>query len=321
MIDSQTISMGRVRQAYALTDNKVESVIQALWPDMVFPVELWRRAHETYWRAFVDANQAIYKIESLVLPKIDLSAKCFHTHLCALDVMTFFQKLSLNISASTLRQGLQYILEETYEDIDGVFPEERGFLFNTLSRLEKVDVFDQYSPDSELFEAKLPSLSISSYHFISHIFSDTVLVDTVAIIHHLQHYPLVQEVKGITHALKDSILNTSATKANTEPETTVLPKEQAIASPSETPQNVIAVPRSLWEGKTRESIVASMRSAGIDDEAVIAHVIFFKIKIKGKRAVGALLGTPNRSDYLYDKKGRELYDKAKLITVVNKDES
>lgn len=312
--------MGLVRRAYGLTESEGEKVILALWPNMAFPVELWRRAHETFWQSFADSNEGVYTTESPPLPEINLSAKYFHPQLCALDVQAFFQKLSLNIQASTLRKGLQYILEESYEDSDGIFPAEREFLFNALSRLDKVNVFDQYSPDSELFEKEIPSLSISSYHFISRIFSDTVLVDTVAVIRHLRHYPLVQEVKGITHALKDSILNTSATKATNEPETTPLPKEKAIAPPFETPQTVIAVSRSLWEGKTRESIVVSMRSAGIDDEAVIAHVIFFKRKINGKRAVGALLGTPNRSDYLYDKKGRELYEKAKFITVIDKDE-
>ena len=45
-----------------------------------------------------------------------------------------------------------------------------------------------------------------------------------------------------------------------------------------------------------------------------------KRKIKGKRAVGELLGTPNRSDFLYDKKGSELYEKAKLVTVIDKDD-
>ena len=207
MLDAQKISMGRVRQAHGLTDNEVETAIQALWPGNVFPVELWRKAHETYWRAFADSNQAVYKIESPALPEIDLSAKYFWPHLCALDVQAFFRKLSLNIQANTLRKGLNFILEESYEDIEAVFPEEREFLFNTLARLETTDVFEQYSPSSELFEEKILTLPTSSYHFICHIFSDTILVNTVAAIRHFRNYPLLREVKGITHALRDSILN------------------------------------------------------------------------------------------------------------------
>jgi hypothetical protein len=122
MSDQQKISMGRVRQAYNLNNNEVERVIQALWPDAVFPVELWSWTHGTFWRAFAEVNQATYKIESPALPEIDFSAKYFHTHLCAVDVVSFFRKLSLNIHVNALREGLHYILEESYEDIDAVFP-------------------------------------------------------------------------------------------------------------------------------------------------------------------------------------------------------
>ena len=137
MLDPQKGTMGRVRQAYDLSNNEVEDVFRVLWPDNVFPVELWRRTHEEYWRAFADSNQAVYKLENPALPEIDISAKFFHPHLCALDVMTFFRKLSLNIQANTLRERLLFILEESCEDIDVVFPEESEFLFNTLVLLDK----------------------------------------------------------------------------------------------------------------------------------------------------------------------------------------
>ena len=63
MLDQQKISVGRVRQAYALTANEVERLIQALWPDAVFPVELWYRTHKTFWRPFTDSNQTVYKLQ------------------------------------------------------------------------------------------------------------------------------------------------------------------------------------------------------------------------------------------------------------------
>ena len=234
MLDPQKTSMGRVRQAYDLNNNEVEKVIQALWPDAVFPVELWRETHETYWRAFADSNQAVYKIESPSLPEIDLSAKYFHSHLCALDVQAFFRKLSLNIQASILHKGLKYILEEAYEDIDAVFPEEREFLFNTLSRLEQVDVFDQYSPDSELFEEKILSLPASGYHFISYIFSNTVLVGTVAVIRllHSLNIPFKKEVKGITRVLVDYVINSLKEEAAATVISTSQPQEQPKAARS-----------------------------------------------------------------------------------------
>jgi hypothetical protein len=169
MLYLERISIGRVKQAYGLNENEAENAIHSLWPDNVFPVELWRRTHEIYWRAFTDSNQGVYKIEIPALPEMDTTKKFFHTYLCSVDVMTFFRKLSLNIQASILQEGLKYILEESYEDIDSVFPEERQLLFSSLARLKTVDIFDQYSPDPELFEEKILSLPNSIYHFISHI--------------------------------------------------------------------------------------------------------------------------------------------------------
>ncbi|WP_156907874.1 hypothetical protein [Desulfovibrio cuneatus] len=232
MLDQQKIPMGRVRQAYGLSVNEVESVIHALWPHAVFPVELWRRTHEQYWRGFADSNQAVYQIDSPALPEVDTAKQFFHVHLCALDVMEFFRKLSLNIQSGPLQQGLQYILDESYEDNATLFQEEREFLFKTLVRLETVDPIEQYSPSSELFEDKILSLPPSSYHFISHIFADTVLVDTVAVIRLLRNYPLREEVKGITHALVTLVLKTFPEELPGTPFSVEQSSIQAPASPS-----------------------------------------------------------------------------------------
>ena len=238
MLDQQNIPMGRVRQAYGLSANEVESVIQALWPHAVFPVELWRMAHEQYWRGFADSNQAVYRIESPALPEVDTAKQFFHVHLCALDVMEFFRKLSLNIQAGPLQQGLQYILDESYEDNATLFQEEREFLFKTLLRLETVDPIEQYSPSSELFEEKILSLPPSSYHFISHIFADTVLVDTVAVIRLLRNYSLRQEVKGITHAFVAFVLKTFP--------------EELPGAPFSVDQAYVQVPASLSTGSRKD---------------------------------------------------------------------
>lgn len=190
MSDQQKISMGRVRQAYDLTANEVEQLIQSLWPDAVFPVELWNRTHETFWRAFADARQAVYKMESPTLPQLDLSLKRFQTYLLAHDIMDFFRRLSLNIHVNVLKPGLTSILEESYEDMESIFSKEREFLFNSLDRLNTENIFEQYSPDSALFEKPVCSIPVSSYHFIAHIFVDTIMVDRDSAIRHLRHYPL-----------------------------------------------------------------------------------------------------------------------------------
>ncbi len=335
--------MGRVCQAYGLNRNEVEKTIQVLWPDAVFPVELWSKVHAAYWRAFADSNQAVYKIESPALPEVDKTQKFFHTHLCSVDVMTFFRKLSLNIQAKTLREGLKNILEETYDDIDAVYSEEREYLFSTLSRLETVDIYDQYSPDSELFEEKILSLPISSYHFISYIFPETVVVDKIAAIHYwsvIRGYPLCKEVKGITHDLVKYVIKCAAEGTPLVSDTTEdmpLVREAAAETPSvpeasplldeltaeNQPQeegNIIRVPAALWEGRPPSAIRDAMENDYGD--AVIAYVLRNWCEVH-KTTIGKLLWKEKRpgdkrptDDKTFRNLANELLKKAESLTIV-----
>ena len=323
MLDPQKITMGRVCQAYGLSRNEVEKTIQVLWPNAVFPVELWSKVHEVYWRAFADSNLAVYKIESPTLPPVDTKNKIFLTHLYSMDVVTFFRKLSLNIQAKILREGLKNILEETYDDIDAVYPEEREYLFSNLSRLEKVDIYDQYSPNSELFEEKILSLPISSYHFISYIFPETLVVDKMAAIHYwsvIRCYRLKQEVKGITHDLVKYVVKRAAEGTPPVPQTPPALDEPSVEVPPQEQGNVIRVPAVLWEGKPDTAIRDAMRAEF--DDSVIAYVLFKWCKIK-KTRIGRLLWKKKHPEdekptdgKTYRNLANKLLEEAELLTIV-----
>ena len=271
MLDQQKISLGRVRQAYRLTSNEVETVIQAMWPHAVFPAELWRRAHEAYWKDFADSNQTVYNIENPALPQPCLSDKQFHTYLFGCEIMEFFKKLSRSIHANALELGLKYILEETYDEIDNVFPEEREFLFHTLKNLETKDFFDQYSPDSSMSNDTI-SIPVSSYHFISHIFVDTILVNRDDTIRFLRNYPLHKEVKGITRALVESILKAMPPE-NIPPESPQLQREQPAVEETEDGELTFRIPATVWRGKPDRAIYEGMKDSY--PQQVIAYVLFY----------------------------------------------
>ena len=303
MLDQQKISLGRVRQAYRLTTNEVEAVIQAMWPHAVFPAELWHRAHEAYWKDFADSNQSVYNIDSPVLPQPCLSDKRLHTYLFGCDIMDFFKKLSLNIHANALEQGLKYILEESYDEIDNVFPEEREILFHALKRLETEDFSDQYSPDSPLLENPL-SIPASRYHFISHIFVDTILLNRDDTIRFLRNYPLHQEVKGITRALVESILKAMSPE-NISTETPQVQPEQPAVEETEDGRLTFRIPSALWRGKPDHAVRDAMKDSY--PLAVIAYVLFYwcgsdkpenghKTQMGRKTQLGRLLTEKEYSD-------------------------
>ena len=324
MLDQQKISIGRVRQAYRLTDNEIERLIQAMWPHAVFPAELWRRAHEAYWKDFADSNQTVYHRESPAVPQPSLSDKHFHTYLFGCDIQEFFRKISLNIPANALQYGLQYILEETYDDIDNIFSKERESLFHDLKRLETEDFSDPFSPDSPLLDEPIFAIPVSSYHFISSIFVDTILIDRDDAIRFLRNYPLHRELKGITSALVESILK-AAPQESISPE---MPQSQTelITEEAEDGRLTFRIPSAVWRGKPDHAVRDAMKDTY--PLAVIAYVLFYwcgsdtpetghKTQAGRKTQLGRLLTEKEYSDpKSYRNLMNDLLKKADAYTIV-----
>lgn len=252
MTDRKIITLGRVRQAYGLTPREGDMLVQALWSDAVQPLELWRTTYDSCWQAFVAGRHAAYGIQTPEFPSVPEPVAGIQTYLLGFDVMEFFRKISMLVPVTSLQYGLNVILEEAFEDTASVFTKEREFLFSSLERLKTEDIFEQYSSDSPLFEKSIFSIPASSYHFIAHIFADTIMVDRDVAIRYLRYYPLRREVKGITRALVEAVLQTAP------PESSAANKAAAVPLCERSPQdeNLFSVfpEHSGKEGRTPPSV-------------------------------------------------------------------
>ena len=233
------------------------------------------------------------------------------TYLLGFDVMEFFRTISTVVPLNSLRYGLDVILEESFEDTASVFPKEREVLFNSLDRLNTEKIFEQYSSDSMLFEKPVCSIPVSSYHFIAHIFADTIMVDRDAAIRHLCYYPLRREVKGITRALVESLLRAAP------PESSVADKAAAVPLCERSPQDeklVFRIPGAFWEGRPDAAVRDAMKEKY--PLSVIAYVLLYwcgpqksetshKTPQGRKTHVGRLLAG---KEYRDDKSYRNLMD-------------
>ena len=303
----EKISLGRLREAYNLTVNEADAMIQRFWPHSVYPVGLWFKAYETCWKDFAIACCARRKVELPLLPQPPARDNKINIFLFALDIQEFFRKLLFIIPATALQAGLNYILENTYEDASEIFPDERKILFNSLLKLENTDVFDQYTPDSTLFEKEILAIPVSYYHFISRIFPDTILLQSEAAIKCLCNYPLRKEVKGITRAFVDSILaQPDKTTTPSGENTNLLPDNPAVAQ-AEDGKLTFRIPPSVWLGRPEEAVKETMLN--IYPLPVIAHVLFNwsnQSKSGAKTRIGRLLADETYSD---SKSYRNLVDR------------
>ena len=239
--DPDKVSMSRLRHAYALNDHYVAILLDALWPHALFPLELWRKTHDFFWRGFADTTARFY---SIVIPEFPDSEapkdKYFYAHLYAQDMENLYSMLASRIHVNALREGLRYIVSMTYENADEfIFQEQADKLFERLSMVEENNnyTFTQHLQKEKfiaLMEEKIFSIPPSGYFFVSKMYQDTILVDTVSAIRqlHFLKIPYKTEVKGITRALVESVHKSLAEEAASTTMSTVQPQEQVAAPPS-----------------------------------------------------------------------------------------
>ena len=149
------------------------------------------------------------------------------------------------------------------------------------------------------------------YHFIAHIFADTIMVDRDAAIRHLRYYPLRREVKGITRALVESLLRA------VPPESSVADKATAVSLCERSPQDgklVFRIPGAVWEGRPDAAVRDAMKEKYPLE--VIAYVLLYwcgsqssgtghNASVGRKTHVGRLLA---KKEYRDEKSYRNMVD-------------
>ena len=130
-------------------------------------------------------------------------------------------------------------------------------------------------------------------------------MDTVSAIRQLYafHYPLRQEVKGITRDLVDSVVHSRAREIPAASETAASPAEPAAEMQPTDQENIIRVAASLWQGKPDAAVRDAMKADY--DIAVIAYVLLNWCGAN-KTRVGKLL---SEEPYEDDKSYRNLVDR------------
>lgn len=319
MLDSKKIPLARVKEAFKLNSNDVDGLIAQIWPENVFAWELWGKAYHKFWRD-ASGNLDFFNIKSPPYPEI---AGRWADHLNAWSdkMYGFFTELGFALPVSSLRRGLDYILEETYSDSSSVFVAERETLYTKLTEAENGFNWNQFYPiDREKLDAMLNdkafSLPHNSYSFISQVFNDSMVVDKLSAIRYLLlcEYPFDHEVKGFTWSYiervkaalaaefpivfspavaRQSATFTSFLENNIDSAQEPVPSTSATEEQPAEDKNIITVPTILWEGKPPAAVRDAMKSEFA--ASVIAYVLYYWCKID-KTQIGKLLSEKELTD-------------------------
>jgi len=331
MLDTERIPIGKLKSAFRLNEQDIQTLLSALLPDGVFPTDLWQKAYSSFWRGKILDYMTLYKLDApsfpiklacLEFPKIDIPPDSYsYIEKCREMMWVLFVEVSSFLLPDKVKIGIDYILDESYEISNIVCEQERKKLFEKLAiednnfavRFRSCINAEQFI---ETIDDKIRSVPYEYFSFLSKIFPDTIVVDKVTAILHLFKcgYPLLQEVKGISKAYVERITATPAVHPQfeciTEPPVTE-PQEDTPVAPF---ASSIVVTRALWEGKTHSAVIAAMRQDNFPD-AIIAYVLHNWCGLKNKTRVGRLLGPPDQDDSTYLRLAHRLLAEAALLNI------
>jgi hypothetical protein len=300
MLNQERISIGKLKQAYELNSQDVISLIAALWPDRVFPYELWQNAYSLYWEETAITLAKRHNMDPPPCPQVvteDMETVAIEAY--ANNIVHFLIDVSFFLRGHNIKDGLDYITDIAYEQADCFLHDEIELFAGAVGYgKERMRQFNypiadwrNHGPSSTLFDL-----------FVKR-FPDTIVVDKSAAVRHLFDwgYPLRHEVKGISHALVARFTTTPV----------------AAALPNTAEESQIAdyiVPKALWKGKLPSSVRDAMRKEEYP-EAVIAFVLHKKHGID-KTRIGKTLGKPDRSDSTYLRLATQLLEEAADLAII-----
>ncbi|WP_417292605.1 hypothetical protein [Desulfovibrio porci] len=320
--------MARIKEAFRLNENDAETLVAELWPHNVFPWELWGKAYDTFWRGVAASNAEMFKLNNPPYPEMTGIWADAHVNAWCEKMYVFFSELAFALPANSVQKGLNYILEETYEDSSRIFSAEREALFTNLLEAERgFDWSGFHHIDTEKLDEMLNDKAFripkNSYHFISRLLRESLVVDKLAAVRHLLlcEYPFDHEVKGLTRHFVERIktalaaehplvLDIVAQESNTpgsphESLTSSMLGAAPSVAQTETNEDAILIPRALWEKKKPQQVCDDMRVAGYTDDAPIAHALYYWVGIKILTEIGTILRGEDISDSARHKYARK----------------
>ena len=314
MLDPQKIPLARVKEAFALTVQEAENLVDALWPHHVLPWQLWREAYTKFWRGIAFDSAEVFGTNNPPFPEMtgiwaDAPAQAWGSKMYG-----FFSEMVYALPARSLQRGLEYVLEETYGDSSTVFLAEREILFKSLEEAEKDMDWRFYPPTSAAqIDAMLNEKAFGnpkkSYGVIGQVIPDTMIVDKFLAIRHLIlcGIPFGHEVKGVTRHYIERVMAALLAEPPTSfpariphQEDASLPNMEAVAEevtdiPAQDAENVMYIPEEYWKNKSPSGSRDALRSAGFP-EFVIAYMLYEWIGPKNKTHIGSLLADKEMKD-------------------------
>ena len=292
----------KLKQAYKLSARDEETLVALLAErnciDLYYS---WREA-ELYFLKI--EHPGARNIDTRYFPDVaDLGNDLLQERHATKRMLLYFMNHARNKGPRELLQKIfERVAQATYDDTDESYLYVAESILNLIYKeryapggggSRRVALFCMpFSANSELFKN------------FCNFFDDAIIVDKLTAVRHLSScgYSLQQEVKGLSHALVESI---------TAEGSALSVQDEASKTPN---PSVIFVPRALWEGKSLKSVYDSMRQQHFADP-VIFHVLHYWCGEKNMTRLGRLLGPGGQDPSTDLRRARRLLEAAKTMNI------
>lgn len=204
MLSQERIPIGKLKQAYELSEHDINALMAKLLPSNVFPYALWQNAYTEFWHWSIREHAQRYRLQEPSFPDAGaLPEKYFPTSLHRILIVRFFDEISKSIEISALEKGFDYIIDAAYGENNFPYKEQKESLFSSLRQEERSLANFQRTSGHLIID----SIQAVDHFCISESFFDTIVVDKYAALSHiiLSGYSFRGPVKGISSALVEHI--------------------------------------------------------------------------------------------------------------------
>lgn len=305
MVDTQKISLGRIRTAYGLNVHEAGVFISALARQG--SIDLYEIWHEAVRFIALEENdkKSIYDNEEQdpYFPDMsDMGNGPLEGRILAKRLLRYFlYSARCNTQREYLQRIFERVLNFTYNEPDD---KNVALVNHILDMIYAQRHFGYHGEDKVSINGEYVSPEL--FEKFCRFFDDAISANKEAAVFWLSEQGFSQErgVKGLSMELVRRIL---AAGVSPQVQTTPIP-------PSPIPTAII-VPRALWQGKEHTAVFAALRENKYADE-VIAHVLFHWCNLKNKTEIGRLIiqAPKESSTYLHRVSG--LLKKAAALNII-----
>ena len=285
-MNDNTITIGKLRIAYALTDKDIATMLYILNVaniNFISPFQIWNDAYNLIWKDIINLIKSSYKLNIIEVLQEIKNYNFFDIYYNQLILADFLNELIYKLYAHEFIKGLYYVINTTYGNECLMDKDEMQNLCDEIYKLENnlspfYKSYNKPTSHKEIKEYqyiifdKSNKFDINEYKFFSKLFIDSIIVNQFEALRYLYNYDYIFQ-RNIEELSCDKVINILNLTGELKSD---FIREHNNYKRYYNRYEAISIKKSLWVGLASEVVVTNLRDQGYDN-CVIVYVLVEKL--------------------------------------------